>query len=180
MNKKIFLVVALLASTAFLLHLSAFNKKNLVLFTSPINGEKAPNLIYKNPEDKVMALSELKGKMVLVDFWASWCGPCRMTNPYIVQIYNKYHNKNFKNGKGFEVFSVSLDQDKAKWIAAIKNDGLVWPYHVSDLGGWNSAAARAYGVNSIPHGFLIDGNGVIIGANVHPDEIVKLLDDNLK
>ncbi|MFM2226263.1 MAG: Thiol-disulfide oxidoreductase ResA [Bacteroidota bacterium] len=146
----------------------------------PINGEKAPNLIYKNPEDKVMALSELKGKMVLIDFWASWCGPCRATNPYIVQIYNKYHDKKFKNGKGFEVFSVSLDNNKEKWVAAIKQDGLIWPYHVSDLGGWNSAGARQYGVNSIPRAFLIDGEGTIIGAGLHPDEIIKELDARLK
>ncbi len=178
--KKIFFLAAIVVAAASVVSIAAFNKTKVMLYASPVNGEKAPNLIYKNPEDKVMALSELKGKMVLIDFWASWCGPCRMTNPYIVQIYNKYHDKKFKNGKGFEVFSVSLDQDKGKWMAAIKKDGLVWPYHVSDLGGWNSAAARAYGVNSIPHGFLINGDGVIIGANVHPDEIVKLLDENLK
>ncbi|MEN9522252.1 MAG: hypothetical protein RL065_629 [Bacteroidota bacterium] len=146
----------------------------------PVNGEKAPNLIFKNPEDKVMALNELKGKMVLIDFWASWCGPCRATNPYIVQIYNKYHEKKFKNAKGFEVFSVSLDNNKDKWKAAIKNDGLIWPYHVSDLGGWSSEGARIYGVNSIPRAFLVDGEGTIIGAGLHPDEIIKELDARLK
>jgi thiol-disulfide isomerase/thioredoxin len=147
---------------------------------TPVNGEKAPNLIFKNTEDKIMALSELKGKMVLIDFWASWCGPCRMTNPYIVQIYNKYHDKKFKNAKGFEVFSVSLDVDKGKWIAAIKNDGLIWPYHVSDLAGWNSAAAKIYGVNSIPRAVLLDGEGVVVGTGLHPEQIIQELDARLK
>jgi thiol-disulfide isomerase/thioredoxin len=178
--KKIFFLAAIVVAAASVVSIAAFNKTKVTMYASPINGEKAPNLIFKNPEDKIMALSELKGKMVFIDFWASWCGPCRMTNPSVVRLYNKYHDKKFKNGKGFEVFSVSLDQDKGKWMAAIKNDNLTWPYHVSDLAGWNSAAARAYGVNSIPRGFLIDGDQTIIGAGLHPEEADQLLDKLMK
>jgi thiol-disulfide isomerase/thioredoxin len=97
---------------------------------------------------------------VLIDFWASWCGPCRRENPTVVRAYQKYKDK------GFEIFSVSLDSDKTRWTQAIAQDGLVWPNHVSDLAGWRNAAAGAYGVSSIPATFLLDRNGNIVGTNL--------------
>ena len=105
-------------------------------------------------------LSDLRGKVVLIDFWASWCGPCRKENPNVVRTYEKYKND------GFTIVSVSLDTDKEKWIAAIKNDNLSWPYHVSDLAGWNNQIGRKYDVSSVPFTVLIDKEGKVISTNL--------------
>ncbi len=143
-------------------------------------GQKAPNISMKSPDGKTYSLSDLKGKVVLIDFWASWCGPCRRENPNVVKTYKEYKDK------GFEIFSVSLDgihpkvlprlKDQAqidqqteaaknKWVAAIEKDGLLWDYHVSDLKHWGSLVAKTYGVSSIPKTFLLDRDGKIAAIN---------------
>jgi thiol-disulfide isomerase/thioredoxin len=129
-------------------------------------GNKAPELIGNNPDGETMKLSDTQGKLVLLDFWAAWCGPCRRENPTVVNAYQKYKDKDFTGGKGFTVFSVSLDRTKAAWEKAIKDDKLTWPYHISDLNFWNSKHAAIYGVRSIPSNFLIDENGIIVARQL--------------
>ena len=139
-------------------------------------GNKAPELVFNNPEGKAIPLSSLKGKIILIDFWASWCGPCRKENPFVVNAYNKYKNEKFEKADGFTIYSVSLDANPAAWKKAIQDDNLSWPYHVSDFGGWNSEAARLYNIISIPGNFLLNSEGIIVAKNLRGAQLDAALD----
>lgn len=139
----------------------------------PSVGEMAPDIELADRDGKPYKLSSLRGKVVLLDFWASWCGPCRHENPTVVKAYQRFESK------GFTVFSVSLDQSKEKWLAAIAKDGLVWNNHVSDLKGWGSAGAALYQVKGIPATFLLDKDGKIAAKNLRGPALEQKLQELL-
>lgn len=137
--------------------------------TTLVAGMEAPEIELADRDGNPRRLSSLRGKVVLIDFWASWCRPCRMENPNVVRLYNQYHDK------GFEVFSVSLDNNRDAWLKAIDDDHLVWPNHVSDLRGWSSAAGRLYGIQSIPATVLVAPDGKILARNLRGKELENKL-----
>ncbi len=143
-------------------------------------GDVAPEISQDSPDGKAIALSSLRGKVVLIDFWASWCGPCRYENPNLVKAYHDFKDKDFTKGKGFTIYSVSLDKNKDSWKNGIEKDNLEWEYHVSDLLGWSNRAAQKYSVNSIPSNFLVDENGVIIAKNLRGEALRTKLNELLK
>jgi len=131
-------------------------------------GQQAPDIILPDKEGKMIPLSSLRGKYVLVDFWASWCGPCRFENPNVVRLYQKYSEQ------GFDVYSVALDADRTKWLNAIETDGMNWN-HVSDLKKWESTVVPLYKIESIPMTFLLDKNGKIIAKDLRGEELKNKL-----
>lgn len=138
-------------------------------------GNKAPDLNYPNPEGENISLYSLRGKIVLIDFWASWCPPCRRESPNLVAIYKDFKDKKFSKGKGFTIYSVSCDRTKEEWTEAIKKDHLIWKNHVSDLKGWEAEATYTYFINSIPSNVLIDGDGIILAKDLRDDALRTFL-----
>ena len=146
---------------------------SLNLFSQMKPGQTAADLSLPDLNGKLMSLSELKGKVVLIDFWASWCGPCRHNNPHLVKLYNKYH------GKGLEIYGVSLDENMNNWKKAVHHDKLAWIQVIDDK-GWEAPSASSYGVDMIPSSFLIDRRGVIRSINAEGPELESSVRDLLK
>jgi len=144
--------------------------KTLAIMKATAVGAAAPEFTQNDTTGRPVSLTSFRGKYVLVDFWASWCGPCRAENPNVVAVYSKYHDK------GFEILGVSLDDEKShtNWLHAIKNDKLMWQ-QVSDLQGWNNQAGQMYGIRSIPQNFLLDPSGKIIAKNLRGKDLEKKL-----
>jgi peroxiredoxin len=136
-------------------------------------GSKAPEFSGPNPEGKELALSEVMGKVTLIDFWAAWCRPCRAENPNVVAVYNKYHDK------GLNIVGVSLDKTKEAWVKAIEDDGLTWN-HISNIAYFNDQIAALYNVDAIPAAFLLDENGVIVAKNLRGPALENALEQLLK
>ncbi len=176
---KLFLVVLVPAIMAFTEPID--DKLQLESRAEPPKiGEKAPDIYMLSIDrQKTYKLSDLRGKVVLVNFWASMVAQCRFENPNIVRAYNKYKDKKLKHGNGFEIFSVSLDTDVEKWKKAIERDKLSWKYHVSDLKAYESQAAYDYGVKAMPYNFLIDADGKVIAINLKGAELGKTLESFL-
>lgn len=136
-------------------------------------GNVAPDIEVGGINDQILHLSDLRGKYVLLDFWASWCGPCRMENPTLVKAYQQYKDK------GFTIFSVSLDSNRDKWLEAIQADKLEWPWHGSSLMRWNCPVARRYNVSSIPHSLLIDPQGKVLAIGLRGEALLQKLESLL-
>lgn len=145
-------------------------KQKVDLEKKLLPGMPAPEISLPDKEGRPITLSSLRGNVVLIDFWASWCSPCRKENPEVVKLYNRYH------AKGFDIYGVSLDRDAASWVGAIAKDGLVWN-QVSDLKYWQSKGAEAYGVKSIPHTVLIDRDGNIIARKLRGEALESKLEE---
>lgn len=134
-----------------------------------IMGETAPDFEAKVLSGETVKLSDLRGKYVLLQFWGSWCGPCRAENPHLVALYNKYHDK------GFEIFSVGIERREDQWKRAIESDGMIWKYHTSDFKEFDGEIAGKYRIHSIPSTWLIQPDGIIRGVNLTPEAIEQVL-----
>jgi peroxiredoxin len=163
--RKLILMLAIVLCGSQLLNVLA-QKQGLEI------GDIAPEISLPSPEGKIIALSSLKNKVVLIDFWGTWCAPCVKEQPELAILYKKYKTRSFTNGKGFEIYGVSLDAKKENWENGIKSQNINW-IQVSDLKFWRSPVAKTYNIQELPFNLLLDGRGVILAKNLHGAELEK-------
>ena len=163
--KKLILIVAIVLAVSQLSEVSAQKP-------GPGNGDKAPEIALPSPDGNLIPLSSIKNKVVLIDFWATWCAPCVKEQPELARLYTKYKNSSFINGKGFEIYGVSLDAKKEMWLEVIQKLNINW-IQVSDLKFWRSEAAKSYNIQELPYNLLLDKNGIILAKNLHGDVLEK-------
>ena len=166
MRKLILMVTIVLSGSSFL---NAFAQKQGLEI-----GDKAPEIALPSPEGKTVTLSSFKSKLVLIDFWGTWCAPCVKEQPELARLYNKYKNVNFTNGIGFEIYGISLDSKEENWKNGIKTLNINW-IQVSDLKFWRSPVAKTYNIQELPYNLLLDGNGTILAKNLHGSELEKMI-----
>ena len=157
-----------------------FVGRKLYFKPNVIQGDKAPDFTATTLSNTSIQLTDFQGKYVLLDFWGSWCRPCREENPELVKLYHKFHGEQFVDAEDFELLSVGIEKDRTRWLRAIERDGLVWQYHVSDLKEFNNEVAQLYGVRAIPSKFLINPKGVVIGVNQSIEQLDDILEKKLK
>ncbi|MFV0345637.1 MAG: TlpA family protein disulfide reductase [Bacteroidales bacterium] len=143
-------------------------------------GNQAPEISEKSLNGSTVSLSDYRGNYVLIDFWASWCGPCKQERPHVVSVYNQFKDATFKGGGNLKVLSVSLDKNQAAWSQGVSSMNMTWPGQVSDLQGWTSKWANAYGVRSIPYNFVVDQNGVIVAKNLKGAALSSFLEKQVE
>lgn len=149
--------------------------KYLYLAPKFINGDAGPEFEATLVDGSPFHLSDLRGKYVILDFWGSWCGPCRVANDDLVRIYQKYHTSKFTDANGLEIVSIGVEKDRQNWLNAIQEDGLVWKYHTSTVQNFESPIAVQYGVKEIPTSYLLNEKGVIIGVNYNYENLDRIL-----
>jgi len=138
-------------------------------------GNTAPDIKLVDPKGEIVSLTDFRGKVVLIDFWATWCAPCLKEQPELAELYKRYKGAVFTTGKGFEIYGVSLDNNKTSWESGIKRMNINWT-QVSDLKFWSSPVAKIYDIQELPYNVLIDGKGIIINKNLHGVELNKAID----
>lgn len=177
MLKKYGWLIALLLVAAF------YIGRYLYFMPKFTNGREAPNFTAQLRDGTAFELSDLQGQYVLLDFWGSWCGPCRVQNPSIVALHQQYGNQQFEDGNGLVVVNVGVERDSSRWANAIAKDQLNWRYHIMDqsssLKFFNGPVADLYGIAEVPTSYLIDPQGQIIGVNMHAEQVARLLDQRL-
>ncbi|MFV0506701.1 MAG: TlpA family protein disulfide reductase [Bacteroidales bacterium] len=143
-------------------------------------GDKAPEIREISLAGSTISLSDYRGNFVLIDFWASWCGPCKQERPYIVSVYNEFKDAHFNGGGSLKILSISLDKNQEAWAKGVNSMDMTWPGQISDLQGWTSKWASVYGVRSIPYNFVVDQNGIIVAKNLKGDMLYDFLENRLK